>query len=226
MPPGHPPGRFHRGPGIDRALPARARVAAPLRPAHRGGRRASAPSGAATSPSTSRGWRHPRPHACVRSSACADDGSARMRRLCHPLARASPPARADRQHNWHPRLPEHQQPRLHRPLSHPPRSARQRTPPVAPQPVQPALAASPPAHTSPPAHHCHRPKAHHRHQCARPSDVAPTVRVPNQPASLSPSTSTSPSPSPSLSISFSYSRFGCSCWAFQVRQESTAPLGT
>jgi hypothetical protein len=104
MPPARPPGCCHRGSGIDRALPARARVAAPWRPcrcAHRGGRRAGAPSSAGTSPSTSRGWRHPRPHACVRSSACADDGSARM-------------------HNRHPRLPEHQQPRLHCPLSHPP----------------------------------------------------------------------------------------------------------
>ncbi len=60
-----------------------------------------------------------------------------------------------------------------------------------------------------------RQHAHHRHRrCA--DSVAPTVRVSNQPASLS--------PSPSLSTSFSDSRFGCSCWAF--RQHSAAPLGT
>ncbi len=85
-------------------------------------------------------------------------------------------------------------------------------------PCSPVWAASLPAHP--------RPLAHHRHRRARPSDVAPTVRVSNhwQPASLSPSPSTSPSPSPSLSTSFSDSGLGCSCWAF--RQHSAAPLGT
>jgi hypothetical protein len=58
-----PPGRCRRGTGIDRALRARARVAAPRRPRPRraggGGRRAGAgaPSGAAAPPSTSRGRR-------------------------------------------------------------------------------------------------------------------------------------------------------------------------
>ncbi len=67
------------------------------------------------------------------------------------------------------------------PVSAPPARSRR-------SPYSPARVASPPAHL-----HLH---AHHRHQCARPSDVAPTVRVPNKPASLSLSTSTSPSPPP------------------------------
>jgi hypothetical protein len=62
------------------------------------------------------------------------------------------------------------------------RSEHQRTPPDRSRrsPCSPVRAASLPAHP--------RPHAHHRHRCVRPSDVAPTVRVSNQP-SLSPSTS-------------------------------------
>jgi hypothetical protein len=123
MPPARPPGRCHRGSGIDRALPTRARVAAPRAP----GDPAAAPTAAGGAPAPPLAPPLPPPppgaggtHALMHACALPPAPITAARRLRHPLARASPPARADRQHNRHPRLPEHQQPRLHRPLSHPP----------------------------------------------------------------------------------------------------------
>ncbi len=129
---------------------------------------------------------------------------------CHTLWFVAPPICSDAAHT--PARPLHLRIgfRLRPPLKGAPRSKHQRTPPDRSRrsPCSPVRAASLPEHP-----HQH---AYHSHWCARPSDVAPTVHVSNQPASLSPSISTSPSPSSSLSTSFSDSRFRCPCAALYV----------